>query len=103
MNAQLSTCQSVDETARRQFEAAWRAGAPVAIEAQLPPPDDARFLPTLEELVHIELELGWKAGRQLRVEEYLTRFPALNEQPVVARLLEQEYHVRHKFGDRPPA
>jgi tetratricopeptide (TPR) repeat protein len=104
---------SVDEDARRRFEAAWRAGRPEPIERFLPPPDHARFLATLEELIHIELELQWKrgsedtaldGGRTLpRVEHYLDRFPCLHEPDVLLRLLRQEFAVRQRHGDRPNA
>lgn len=57
-----STFTTVDETVRRRFESAWRAGARPRIEDHLPPADDPRHLGTLEELVHIDLEMGWKAG-----------------------------------------
>jgi hypothetical protein len=103
----------VDEDARRRFEAAWREGRPGPIEHFLPPESHAHYLGTLEELVHIDLELAWKAwgesaGRQgagstraARVEAYLGRFPCLNRPAVVLRLLAQEYRARRLYGDRP--
>src|SRR3954467_13339927 len=51
---------SVDETARRRFEHAWRDGRPERIEDCLPTEDDQRYLGTLTELVQIEIELSWK-------------------------------------------
>ena len=110
---------TVDEAARRGFEAAWREGRPRPIEQFLPAQGDRHFLATLEQLVLMELELAWKASaatlgvgdapptataaRPALVEEYLTRFPALNRPEVVRRLLEQEYRVRRRWGDRPAA
>lgn len=108
-----SAAQSLDENARRRFEAAWRQGQPEPIEHFLPPEDHPAYLATLEELVHIDLEFSWKAGQTLAdgsaqtdirpalVEAYLTRFPSLGRPAYVRRLLEQEYLVRHRFGDRP--
>ena len=52
----------IDESARRQYEAAWRDGRPVSLDSFLPNPNDPRFLATLEELVCIEMEFVWKAG-----------------------------------------
>src|SRR5262245_32146524 len=111
MGPDSTSLNAVDEAARRRFEAAWRAGRPEPIEHFLPPPADARYLGTVEELVHIEIELAWRArGREpagapnlptARVEEYLARFPALNEPPIVLRLVKEEFHVRHRYGDRP--
>lgn len=103
----------VDEAARRRFEAAWHAGQPVAIETCLPEPGHPAYLGTLEELVHIDLELAWKAARRGGdgpeagpkppiVEAYLQRFPALKQPAVVRRLLGQEFRVRRRF-DRQPA
>src|SRR5262245_39631515 len=92
----------IDEAARRRFESAWRSGRPEPIERFLPPEDDPRYVPTLEELVAIDLEFGWKFGRPsvgaghgseitptLRpptVADYLTRFPRLNRPDIVQRL-----------------
>jgi serine/threonine-protein kinase len=103
---------SVDENARRQFEDAWRQGRPQPIEHFLPPRDNSSYLATLEELVHIELEFQWKSRRALStcanasdrtpcVEDYLARFVELRDRSIVVRLLQQEYRVRHRYGDRP--
>jgi serine/threonine protein kinase/WD40 repeat protein/regulator of sirC expression with transglutaminase-like and TPR domain len=103
---------AVDEDARRLFEAAWRVGRPIPIEEALPPPEDPRYLATLEELVQIELEMLWKrngktssdtlpAASPAPVEVYLARFPQLKQREIVLRLLKQEYGVRHLHGDRP--
>jgi serine/threonine-protein kinase len=109
MPAERTLLTTIDEDARRQFEAAWRAGQPQSIERFLPPEDHAQYPGTLEELVHIELENGWKAGqaagaepsRPPLVEAYLARFPRLNQAPIIRRLLQQEYRVRQRFGDAP--
>ena len=37
----------------------------------------------------------------MTIEEYLVRFPRLNEPSVLLRLLQQEHLVRQQFGDRP--
>ncbi len=109
--------RSVDETRREQFESAWESGKTPVIEENLPTEDDPRFLGTLEELVHLELEYAWRAAWQQanddqdvaaetlaqppRVEEYLDRFAQLNDQSIVVRLVKQEFYVRHRYGDRP--
>jgi eukaryotic-like serine/threonine-protein kinase len=108
-----STPSPVDEAARRQYEAAWRGGGPISLDPFLPNPDDPRFLATLEELVCIEMEFVWKAGRaDLKspgpaltrlpcVESYLERFPALCQAEIVMRLVEQECLVRRGLGNSP--
>jgi tetratricopeptide (TPR) repeat protein/tRNA A-37 threonylcarbamoyl transferase component Bud32 len=94
---------SIDEDARRKFEAAWASRKPISIEDCLPPHDSAAWLPTVEELALIELELGWKANRHDGpvVEDYLTRFPQLLRADILLRLIQEEHDVRQRFGDRP--
>ena len=106
----------VDETLRRQFEAAWVAGAPQPIERFLPDHQHPNFLATLEELVHVELDFSWKAWsrppendstlalsqvktRPAQLESFLERFDQLREQGTLLRLLEQEFLVRIQNGD----
>jgi WD40 repeat protein/predicted Ser/Thr protein kinase len=97
----------IDENARRRFEASWWNGRPEPVERFLPPCGDSRYLPTLIELVQVELELSWKAylhgwSRPPTVAEYLARFPCLDDPAIVARLSEQEREVRKRYGDRGP-
>src|SRR5262249_13050680 len=68
------------QDAVEQFESAWHSGAPPAIEDYLPR-DPARRLAVLVELVHTDLELRLKARLPVRVEEYLERFPELDQAP----------------------
>lgn len=84
-----------------QFEQAWRNGTA---------PDLATFLPTgaerqrvLEELVKIDLEYRWRTSptRPL-VEDYLRLHPELGTSDrVPVGLVEEEYRVRQRWGDRP--
>ena len=94
---------SIDEDARRKFEAAWAARKPIPIEDCLPPHDSPAWLPTVEELAHIELELGWKASRKNGpiVEDYLARFPQLLRADILLRLIQEEHDVRQRYGDQP--
>ena len=106
---------TVDENVRRRFEAAWREGRPERIEDFFDSEDHPAYLATVEELIHIELEWWWKdwtqSGPQTLaalsspplIEAYLARFPQLNQPAIVLRLLQQEYLVRHRYGDRPAA
>lgn len=106
----------VDETACRRFEADWFANRRPPIERYLPDETDSRFLPTLEELVLIEMELAWAqqsssdstpAADMLtrdapgRVEAYLERFPQLRREATLLRLVRQEYAVRLRCGHAP--
>ncbi|MCI0359532.1 MAG: serine/threonine-protein kinase [Planctomycetaceae bacterium] len=120
MDARQSHDEGIDEDLRRRFERAWLQGQPLPIEDCLPPREAATWLPTLEELVHIELEFAWKAWADQRrtqgvaiarvstahprkVEQYLALFPSLDQPEIVARLVEQECFVRAQAGDRPAA
>src|SRR5438034_675256 len=89
MSLNLSQPLLIDEDARRRVEGAWLQGKPLAIGQCLPARDDAGYLATLAELVHLERELAWRrpglASRQgstvgpeaLLVDGYLLRFPEL--------------------------
>jgi serine/threonine-protein kinase len=108
----------VDEGRRREFESAWTGGRPPPIEDFLPPEDSPMYLGTLEELVHLELEFAWKqvgtrAGTEdansdvtkaatRRVQDYLQRFPQLDQPDIVARLQEQEQEVRRRYAGGEP-
>ena len=109
---------TIDENVRWQFEQAWHAGQPRPIDEFLSRIAAAHLLRTVEELVHVELELSWKRGqdptgvegktkpvaaRPCLLEAYLGRFPYLNVPSIIRRLAKQEYEVRHRYGDRPTA
>lgn len=96
----------VDESLRRRFEAAWLEGTPLTLAECLPEAGSTGYLPTLEELVHIQLEFSWKAHagdgeKPALVEDLLGEFPALGERDILLRLLKQEYACRGKHGDNP--
>jgi eukaryotic-like serine/threonine-protein kinase len=81
------------------FEKAWKSGAaPPQIEAFLAGGPDRLLL--LQELVLTDLEFRLKAGQDIRLEEYLCRFPefAANDAAVL-RGIAREFHLRQQ---RPP-
>jgi hypothetical protein len=87
------------ESLLHRFEEAWNAGPPPRPEDFLPAdPARRRLLP---EVLHIDLERRFKAGEDLRVESYLTRFPELAaETAVVLALLAREFALRlHREPD----
>ena len=106
MNA--TSVLEVDEDARRRFESDWAKAQPQPIERYLPPEDHPAYAGTLEEIIHIDLEMAWKRyGRGTDgtphpqpVEDYVRRFPCLDGQ-VLVRLIRQEYEMRHMWGDSP--
>jgi hypothetical protein len=82
-----------------QFDECWEDGLLGRCVTALPPPPDPRRLPTLVELVRIDLERQWERGRPVRVEEYLEAYPELGTANTVsADLLLEEVAVRARFG-----
>jgi WD40 repeat protein len=104
---------SLDQQALDRFEAAWHAGRPETLETYLPAGDDPQYLPTLVELVQMDLDFRWKAWNAAPahatqtgswpdgVEAYLKRFPRLGQPEIVRRLVEQEFRVRQRHGNGP--
>ena len=80
----------------RQFESAWRSGAPPDIHSYLSGRLDNRDRLTLE-LCLIDLEFRLKASEPARAEEYISRFPALAADPSAAlALITAEYQLRSR-------
>jgi serine/threonine protein kinase len=99
---------TVDEEARRRFEAARRAGDLRPLEDFLPGNDHPHYLNTLEELVAIDQEFAWKARVQADasstsepppLESYLARFPQLNQPEILRRLRWHEHLLRRQHGE----
>jgi eukaryotic-like serine/threonine-protein kinase len=84
------------DTAVSQFEGRWLQGERPPLEEFLPPPGPSRAA-ALVELVHAELELRLKAGQPARVEDYLPRFPELDQPAVVCALAAAEFHQRRRL------
>jgi serine/threonine protein kinase len=101
--ARLSTdeWQQFQELADR-FHEAWRKGVPGDLQPFLPPPGSALRTVLLHELITIDLEMRWRRGQPQALEHYLEKHPELGGADALpAALVFQEYHVRHRFGDRP--
>jgi serine/threonine-protein kinase len=84
------------EQVLRQFEDAWERGEQPELDRFLAalPADGPQLL---LELVHIDLERRLKAGQQVRVEEYLRRYPALaGDSNVVLDLIASEHRLRQR-------
>src|SRR5215210_6719249 len=84
------------------FEAAWAAGGPPDLARFLPTHSDPGFLPTLAELVRIDLELRVGRGEVARLDRYLSGYPELfADRSRVKELAFEEYRLRVAAGDRP--
>jgi serine/threonine-protein kinase len=112
-----------------QFEEAWRSGPAPRLEAYLPPTNHAMRRHVLEGLIKIDLNYRWSqaarstagridwsaprqddaaapslgsASQQYRLEDYVQRFPELGRLDQVGlELVQEEYWVRCRWGDRP--
>ena len=87
-----------DEIIER-FEDAWESGENPQIEAFLPAPGPTWF-PVLIELVHVDLERRLRARQPVRIEVYLTRFPAIAANSTARdELLFAEIRIRRSSGE----
>jgi predicted Ser/Thr protein kinase len=83
-----------------RFEDAWQQGPAPNLDSFLPD-DEARHLPALIRLVHVDLEYRLKAGEAMRVETYLRRYPQLARDPsTVPSLALVEYTLRRRREGR---
>src|SRR5689334_15079666 len=81
----------------RRFEAAWQEAARPDLEAYLPVPEGPFRNSVLGELVHLDLEFRLRSGEEVRVEEYLRRYPQLEKAPeVILELIEEEFSLRQE-------
>src|SRR5262245_19380576 len=94
---------SIDEVARRRYEQFWAEGTPHPIEEFLPDRTNGSYLPTLEELVLIDMEFSWKSWANRRpatasvasetstgppqVETYVNRFAIRDQSDVIRQLV----------------
>ena len=77
-----------------EFERALRARPDVDLRAFLPATNARAFVPTLVELVRIDIERRWERGTPKRVEEYLEEYPELLGTDSLAALAFEEYRGR---------
>lgn len=106
---------SIDENARKRFEADWQEGRSLSIREYLPLSSSNTYIGTLEELVCIDMEFRWRPEQEsaskgehtvsvaqaaipTRVEDYVREFPELDDEQIIQRLVEQEIYVRVNAG-----
>src|SRR4051812_40054884 len=84
------------------FEAAWARDGLAEPDRFLPAPDHPLYLQALREVVCVDLELGWRAGRPRPLDEYLRQFPALAADPAALRCVaREEFRQRQQAGQAP--
>jgi serine/threonine protein kinase/formylglycine-generating enzyme required for sulfatase activity len=85
-----------------RFEDACQNGQYAPMDQFLPPARSPLRLLGLKELIKSDLEIHWKRGQAIKVEDYLQQFPELEARPAqVPPLLFEEYRVRQRLGDKP--
>src|SRR5262245_40617182 len=89
-----------------RFEKAWQKvetpGEVVDPNRFLPPRGHSLRTIALNELIKIDLEMRWKRGRAIDLEQYLEKFPELGPaRDLHAQLIFEEFLVRHRHGDKP--
>jgi serine/threonine protein kinase/tetratricopeptide (TPR) repeat protein len=83
-----------------RFEEVWEQGQWPTIEDYLLPAEDPARLPLLIDLIHVDLERRFRAGRPVRVEHYLERFGELvQEREAVLELIAAEHRLRRRAGE----
>lgn len=83
------------ENAVAQFEDAWLAGRPPALDAFLGALTDSHRGQVIREIVHIDLERRLTGGEKLRIEDYLQRFPDVTRgREDLLALIQWEYRLR---------
>jgi serine/threonine protein kinase len=99
---------SVDERCRTRFESDWLNERATDLRDYLPDANDALYLGTLHELVHIDMEFKWKRFANLDgndrpepIAEYVKRFPQLNQPNLLADLIQAEFELRWQYQDEP--
>lgn len=104
--------RSIDESCRERFEAVWLRGEVPSLDDFLPDRDSPTYLPTLEELVSIDLEFRWKRWLAGQVSpgdtaaefklsppslaDYTVRFSELTAPEIQARLEAEAAALRNR-------
>src|SRR5206468_11995421 len=56
----------------------------------------------LQKLIRTDLEVRWRRGQAIRLEQYLEQFPELGTlQHLPPELVYEEYRIRQCYGDKP--
>lgn len=85
-----------------QFERAWEQANDVDLAGYLPPEGDPGRPEALHELIKTEMEIRWRRGQSVILEQYLARFPELGTvDTITPQLIYEEYRTRRLYGDRP--
>ena len=83
------------------FEEARRIDPDVDLASFLPPREHPRYLPSLAELIRVELDQDWSAGSAKPLADYCARFPELATDPrLMQEIAFEEYRLRREAGQQ---
>jgi serine/threonine protein kinase/tetratricopeptide (TPR) repeat protein len=82
------------------FERQYGRGGAADVADYLPPRDHPLYGRVLAELVRVDLEYSWRAGRRRPVDDYLKRFPELQGEGL-GEVCFEEYRLRRRAGECP--
>lgn len=86
-----------------RFEKDCAEAFPRRLDDYLPSMDDPLRATILDEILRVDLELHFRNGKKIQIEDYLRDFPELSRDKMrLASLVEEEYRVRSRFAG-PPA
>ncbi len=94
--------EQLEELASK-LEVAWKKGGPVDLASLLPEPTAPLRKHALIELIKVDLECRWRKGQPVVLDYYLDKYVELGRpRDLPAKLIFEEYRVRHLWGDKPP-
>ena len=83
------------------FEHSWHTNGRASLEDHLPPRDHPLFEQILMELVCVDLEKQWEAGRRKRLDDYRPDFPELfDNSELLQEAAFEEYRQRSLAGEQ---
>ncbi|MDB5337402.1 MAG: tetratricopeptide repeat protein [Planctomycetaceae bacterium] len=81
------------------YDRAWRTGTVPVLGEFLPERDHPMYSEVLCELVRVDLELRWRQGCPLSLDDYCRAYPELGDDPqALAEVAFEEYRVRRHAG-----
>jgi predicted Ser/Thr protein kinase len=85
------------------FDQSWHEGLLWERVKKLPPAGNPLRLAALAEMVKIDIERHWQAGKRVSLEQYLRRYPELGTpQAVSLHLVQAELEARQHMGEMVP-
>ncbi len=83
------------------FETAYQTQGVADPSHFAPSPNDPLYMPTIQELVRVDLELAWERNEPKYLEDYRQSFPLLFSSPsFLSEVAFEEYRLRRSSGNR---